>query len=119
MKSTVAYYLIILYSIAVCKPVLPIVTDFLGHTFWSQKHITTVHNENGKDHLHYELLDAKDDGENSSSPNIKSTDPVSVHISFEEGILSTHNIPVSHRKSIQKVYLPFPVIEMLLPPPRV
>lgn len=117
MKSTVAYYLIILYSIAVCKPIIPVVADFLGHALWHQKHITTIHHENGKDHLHYELLEEKKEGDKPST-TIKSSEPVSVHIALEGGPLISNIFPASLKQTNNSYYTPSPIIELVLPPPR-
>lgn len=63
-----------------CKPVLPVAKDIISHIFWKAKHISTVHHENGGNHLHRELIimsnkDASDQG----SP-IEFSEPVSVHV---------------------------------------
>ena len=43
------------------KPIVPVVEDVVAHTFFKINHIASVHYENGKYHLHSELVaDAKD-----------------------------------------------------------
>jgi hypothetical protein len=38
------------------KPVLPFVADFIGHAFFKAHHMATVHIENGKLHVHKEVI---------------------------------------------------------------
>ena len=54
MKTT-SYYLLILYTFAVCKPIVPVVTDTFSHIFWKANHIATVHALHGNRHTAEEL----------------------------------------------------------------
>ena len=55
IKKTIVYAFICIYSFAMVKPILPIASDIIAHTFYKMQHIATVHYENGKYHIHAEL----------------------------------------------------------------
>lgn len=78
MKSASAYYLILLYTVAVCKPFLPLVNDFLAHTFWNAAHVEAVHHTHGSNHVHYELKEAAKQEKQDTKAN-KISEPVAVH----------------------------------------
>ncbi|MEO7312860.1 MAG: hypothetical protein ABIX01_20920 [Chitinophagaceae bacterium] len=63
------------------KPVLPYVSDFLAHAFWKYEHIATVHKENGKTHIHYELQQAaKENGTDKSNAASNMETSVTPHV---------------------------------------
>jgi hypothetical protein len=119
MKSATAYYLLLFYSLAICKPVLPLVSDFLAHSLWQTHHLKTVHHQHGREHVHYELVKAasEEQNENTSLPS-KSAEPVSVHIPvniFQE--FSFSSIPIVHNASyLQR--LSHPAMDVVFPPPK-
>jgi len=81
MKKALSYLLLVSYLVVLVKPVLPYVSDFMAHAFWKYKHIATVHKEDGKTHIHFELKQAaKEDGNNKNAPVSKTETQVSPHI---------------------------------------
>ena len=53
----------------VLKPVLPYVSDLVSHTFFYANHMATMHYENGKYHVHYEVAkNTKEENSNKPSP---------------------------------------------------
>lgn len=81
MKYPSAYYLLLLYTISICKPLLPLVSDVLAHTFWQTNHISAVHQHQGKNHLHDELGEAaKQDTTDANTTGGKSSESVPVHL---------------------------------------
>ena len=56
MKKTLLYLLIFTYSASIFKPVMPYLSDAIDHTFYYAEHVKTVHFENGKYHVHNELV---------------------------------------------------------------
>ncbi|MEO7309896.1 MAG: hypothetical protein ABIX01_05840 [Chitinophagaceae bacterium] len=71
-KRFFLYLLFFSYTMVLIKPVLPIVSDCIAHTFWKLEHISTTHFENGKYHVHFELLhDARENKPNRSAANTK------------------------------------------------
>lgn len=78
MRYLSAYYLLLLYTLAVCKPIIPYVQDHLAHAFSETHHIATVHAVKGKNHAHLNVGEAEKEN-NSNASNTKSYDPVSIH----------------------------------------
>lgn len=101
------------------KPVLPYVSDFVNHVFFYTQHMATVHNENGKYHVHKEIVDNKKKAASQKElPSSKKENSANDHISFqqkESTVVSLLNrvfqIPVS--AALQHNYLPGDY-----PPPR-
>lgn len=81
MRNTIAYYLLILYSLAVFKPVLPILKDEIAHFFLESYHIATVHQHHGDHHTEAEIAHSAHEDENDKTPaTTKGSEPVSQHI---------------------------------------
>lgn len=59
MKKFVTYLLLFTFSTMLLKPAMPYVTDVLAHSFWYANHMSTVHFENGKYHVHKEVIDTE------------------------------------------------------------
>ena len=51
------------YTLLMIKPILPVIADAMAHSFWKSQHILTVHEVNGKFHVHKELVKASKDDE--------------------------------------------------------
>lgn len=83
MKSVAAYYLILLYAVAVCKPFLPLVKDTLAHTFWSAAHFEQVHHTHGANHVHHELKQTAT--QESETTRSLVSEPVAIHIPVQTG----------------------------------
>ena len=68
MKFSLLYLLIYAYTSIIVKPLLPDISDFLAHTFNYSNHIATVHQHNGKYHVHSEHMEEqkKSGGEKST-----------------------------------------------------
>lgn len=54
MKKLLLHIILISYTALLFKPVMPFVNDFVGHVFFYAKHLATVHEENGRFHVHLE-----------------------------------------------------------------
>ena len=81
MKTTTALYLLIFYTLALCKPIVPLVQDKLAHIFWKADHIATVHHHHGELHAEEEIAEAAQEEEQDKNPiTNKTSEPVSVHI---------------------------------------
>ena len=64
MKKLLLSVLLMCYAAVMFRPVLPYISDFIGHVFFYTQHMATVHYENGNYHVHYET--AKDVKEEKS-----------------------------------------------------
>ncbi len=101
------------------KPALPYVSDFIGHIFFYAQHMATVHVENGKMHIHKEIVDnAKKEASQKQIPAAKKENTANDHINFPQketaafALLNrSFQIPVS--VALQYNYLPGDY-----PPPR-
>lgn len=119
MKNPVAYYLLLIYLVAICQPIIPWVQDVVAHTFFESEHIATVHHQNGKHHVDYELrkLASKTSSnsfENTSYSNLPLHTPVTCELVFhiyppKNKIIFYHTVDC----------LPVAFMAIHIPPPRV
>ncbi len=80
-KEVLAYFLLIIYLVATCKPVLPIAADILAHTFWESNHVESVHHQHGSQHVQSEITHAEDNDDNSQNDStLKFSEPVPLHL---------------------------------------
>jgi len=63
LMKRIAWLILVAYTLLIFKPVMPVVIDVLAHTFWEQQHLLTVHEVNGKFHVHNELVNASHQSE--------------------------------------------------------
>ena len=57
MKKGIVYIVLIAYVALLCKPVMPYVADEIAHAFWYSQHMATIHVENGKYHVHKQVVE--------------------------------------------------------------
>ena len=69
MKQFFTHIVLFCYVFALCKPVTPAIQDAIAHTFFKFQHISTVHYEDGKYHLHAELAESAKDKKQSPACN--------------------------------------------------
>ncbi len=80
-REILAYFLLFIYLVATCKPVLPIASDMLAHAFWKSNHIESVHHQHGSHHVQSEIAHAQDNDHNSqNNTNLKFSEPVALHL---------------------------------------
>ncbi len=81
MKFQIAYYLLILYTVLMFKPVMPFIGDVLSHTFAEAIHESTVHAKYGNNHLQKELAAEGSENNSDKNQNIqKSESQIVVHV---------------------------------------
>ena len=119
MRKALSYLLLVSYAIVLLKPVLPILTDFIAHAFYKYEHIATVHKENGKTHLHYELQKASEEtGNDKSNLPTKAATEVSPHV-FTNMLYTFDVAKVSLQHfTINTSYPPAIAIAGIFPPPK-
>ena len=59
MKTIAAYCFLLLYTLAMCKPIFPLLQDEFAHIFWKAKHLATVHHHHGDHHAEEEVSEAE------------------------------------------------------------
>ncbi len=73
VMGDLAWLVIFCYTLLIFNPILPIATDIVAHTFWEKEHIMTVHQENGKFHVHWDLVrNAKQSEKDKNAAGAKS-----------------------------------------------
>jgi hypothetical protein len=83
MKKAALYILLLSYTTVMLKPVAPYISDLAAHVFYNSKHMSTVHYENGKLHVHKEIVDnAKKAEPAKETPLSKKDNSANDHISF-------------------------------------
>ena len=83
MKKTALYILLFAYTTVMLKPVAPYISDAVAHIFYYSQHMATVHYENGKLHVHKEIIDnAKKDDPAKENPSSKKENSANDHIGF-------------------------------------
>lgn len=61
--------LVAVYSCMPLKPILPFASDFIAHTFNEFDHVASVHFENGKYHVHADVVnDSKSKNNRQEAP---------------------------------------------------
>ena len=119
MKKIAAYYLLLIYILATVKPILPIVNDMLAHIFNEAEHIATVHQHFGKMHLHHDLKEAaKHDNDANNAALLKATEPVSVHLFYEENTVILPFFVCENSFFYRSQSLPHPMEDVVIPPPK-
>jgi hypothetical protein len=117
MKHVSAYYLLLLYAVAICRPVFPLLNDVLAHAFWNAEHLVTVHAHQGTNHVHYELKEAAEK-ENKEAVKGAAFETFSVHL-LPDSEYATGYVAVVLQKSITgRCYTLSPFLEKHTPPPK-
>jgi hypothetical protein len=82
MKKIILYIVLLSYTVVMLKPAMPYVSDFIGHVFFYAKHMATVHQENGKYHVHFETAKdaAKETSDKTTTPSSKKDTSPNEHI---------------------------------------
>ncbi len=81
MNRLLLYILLLSYITALIKPVMPYVSDGINHVFFYAHHMATVHYENGKYHIHRDLLNnSKEESTDKHSAPQKSNNANDEHL---------------------------------------
>lgn len=66
------------------RPLIPIISDTLSHTFAEAEHLATVHEKYGNNHLENTLTENGSVNDNQNNNNsIKTDDPIPFHVSVD------------------------------------
>ena len=82
LMKDVASLLLVAYVLLILNPVMPIIVDAAAHTFWEKQHLLTVHNVNGKYHVHFELLKNDRQADSKAPGNLKAGSEDYIHTIF-------------------------------------
>ncbi|HNF02514.1 MAG TPA: hypothetical protein PKL81_11080 [Ferruginibacter sp.] len=117
MKRIPLYILLLSYSALMLKPVSPYISDTIAHIFYFAQHMATVHYENGKFHVHKEVIDvAKEEAAPKDQTSSKKDNSISDHLA------TTNNpaLPYTQAVLFQSMLtngLPDPLPQAAEPPP--
>ena len=117
MKSATAYYLLLIYLASTCKPLSVWLSDVVAHLFFEQEHITTVHRQHGKNHVHYQVAKTagEEDPAKGSAP-VKVIDEIYLPVQYH---FQAHRFRVGvSYNGYSSAYLPFISLSIQLPPPK-
>ncbi len=108
----------LLYVSVMFKPLIPIISDALSHTFAEAIHIATVHAKYGNNHLEKELADTNAD--NKDQNTAKSEEAFPVHVSTDNYDYRFYLNKIDRSYSDLKLnHLPAVFISMPVPPPKI
>jgi len=79
-RTIIAFYLTLVYTVIIFKPVLPIVSNAFAHAFAEAIHIATVHAVYGENHLQKELANTNADDKSRSQNISKTEDLITAHV---------------------------------------
>jgi hypothetical protein len=117
MKSVSAYYLLLLYTVAICRPVIPLLNDYLAHAFWNAEHLVTVHQHQGTNHVHYELKEAAEKG--NTEPAAGATfETFAVHLLPDNHNLAGNASDTPLQQATRITFIVSPFLEKHTPPPK-
>jgi hypothetical protein len=83
IKKAFIMMMLCIYAFGLIKPVLPLMKDAIAHTFFKASHMSTVHYENGKYHLHMELSDEVKKSESKQNPVFSNYETLAFHVKSE------------------------------------
>ncbi len=118
MKFNTAYYLLLLYIFAICKPVLPLLQDELAHLFWKAEHMATVHQHYGNHHTSHEIAAAHEEENDNEPAQRKTSEPVSIHLSCQLIYILTLPITNECRYSLADYHVSTVHVDKHYPPPK-
>ncbi|WP_295796047.1 hypothetical protein [Mucilaginibacter sp.] len=102
LMKDVASLLLVAYVLLILNPVMPIIVDAAAHTFWEKQHLLTVHNVNGKYHMHFELLKSDRQADSKAPGNLKTGSEDYIHTVFNVSYSF-----VNKSYTIKQAYPPF------------
>lgn len=119
MKKTLLYIVLFTYASMMCKPVLPYMVDIIAHTFYYKSHLATVHFENGKLHVHKEILQETEKEQQSGKPqHLKMDNQPTDYINAESASIQSPIQPAVNYYSINLSSYPPAYITVFKHPPR-
>jgi hypothetical protein len=121
MKKVCIYLTVFFYAFALFRPLTPLFTDILAHTFWKMEHLATIHFENGTYHLHAELETAQQEASKNpvtdhSFP--KADESLSSHLLQDISIsFPSTPLPIVNGVLVKRIP-PWVVLSIVTPPPQ-
>ena len=105
IKKSIVYAFLCIYSFALIKPAMPLVSDVIAHTFYKMQHMATVHYENGKYHVHAELA-----AEATGQKDPKSAIPAGIYETLASHV-STTTAALFYPEKNSRLPITFPYVQ--------
>jgi len=65
LKQTIAYYFLLLYTLALLQPIVPVISNWWAHEFNNIEHLLNVHAKFGGDRLQLQVAKTSDQSNKS------------------------------------------------------
>ncbi len=118
MRDTIAYFLLLLYAVVLCKPVLPLLQDAVAHIIWQADHLATVHQNGNDNHAVDEMAHAAHEEESKTVPSsTKDTEPFCVFLVVDHSF-PIIIIPEPQFFGAKSYSLSSPFLDKMYPPPK-
>ena len=119
MKFAAAYYLLLIYSTVILKPLIPVAEDALMHCFGEAWHIATVHAAEGSNHVEKEISASGANDDSSKNQKTDKTEQAIHETAINYALIPLNPCPsISDyaflKESISNIYIDF-----INPPPRI
>ena len=120
MKKTALYILLFANSTAMLKPVTPYISDAVAHIFYKARHMATVHYEDGKFHVHKEVLkNVKENEPGKEKPSSKKDNSTNDQFCSLKNDEQQRLFSCNDYSSFLTAILPFTDPRQDYPPPKV
>jgi hypothetical protein len=118
-KSTrdLAWLTLVFYVLFIFKPIVPVLSDKIAHTFWEQYHLITVHGTYGNAHVDQEIEKSTKQADKEKST--KSTSEEYAHIISAVAYYFPSHHFISRSYSAFKVKYPVSYSNIHYQPPKV
>ena len=81
MKKLLLHIILFSYTIVMFKPTFPYINDAINHVLFYKQHMATVHFENGKYHVHAEVVkNTKEEDSNKNTSSSKKDNTSTDHV---------------------------------------
>lgn len=119
MQKYLLYIVLFTYTSMMFKPVMPYLTDVVAHTLFYESHISTVHYEDGKLHVHKQVLKETENDQKSDKPlQLKKDSPQNDHYKSDVAFFIYALINSCTYSIFPPGAFPAQPIDILIPPPR-
>jgi hypothetical protein len=121
MKKLLLHIILFSYAIVMFKPAFPYLNDVIAHALFYHQHMATVHFENGKYHVHKEVVKnvTEENSNKNSLPEKKKNSSSYEYIStLNKSLLPVASLSSSLYAVHQQQHNIFPYLAYNYPPPR-
>lgn len=118
MKKLTAYYFLLFWCAAVCKPLTIWLANGMAHAWFNQQHIEIVHEHQGENHVHTELGKAGNhDVPQPKNSTIKTEDITLFSKTFDCTLGVNDHVVIPINDAYCSTRLPLISLVVPLPPP--